>query len=290
MIAGIEEGLDSCDFILLILSPDAVDSKWVRAEISEAVWEETSTEKTKLLTVLYRDCAIPRGIRRKKHFDLRTNHLEGFRAIRTWLLEQRNAKPTRFNHLPTRPPLFIGREPELAELRARLGEQGAVVHVQGMPGRGKTTLALEFAHRYQNDFEAVYWLSCVSGNLASISSELARLMGLEQDRDTPENVRQLNSHLAARRCLLVLDNVEVEEPSELIPGGGASVLITTRRLDLKFLRHRKALGVPLFTTEQCFAFFRDQLGTRGWIGTPKNAGGCSTASATCQLQSASRPR
>src|SRR5579875_3472223 len=159
IVGRIQEGLDS-DFILLILSPDSVESAWVKEEWTDAFWEQTNNRLTKLAGVLCRDCQIPRLLRNKKYFDLRTNHPQGFREIRTFLLTERPGPPSRVNALPTRPPLFIGREEELADLRQRLQQPGAVVPVPGMPGRGKSTLALEFAHRYQHDFEAVYWLPC----------------------------------------------------------------------------------------------------------------------------------
>ena len=258
IVSKIAEGLDA-NVVLLILSPDSVDSQWVREEWTDAYWEQVNARKTKLVGVLYRDCRIPRLLRNKKYFDLRTNQPEGFREIRTWLLGEQPARP-RPNHAPARPPLFIGREEELLVLRKRLGQPGAVVHVWGMPGRGKTLLAIEFAHRYQHDFEAVYWLGCQSGSLVSLAGELARQLGLRLEGDLDQVVRELKDYCAAKRCLLVLDNVEEESPGQLIPGGAASVLITTRRDDLRFLQFREAAPLALFTEEQCFELFRKVIG------------------------------
>jgi tetratricopeptide (TPR) repeat protein len=60
---------------------------------------------------------------------------------------------------------------------------------------------------------------------------------------------------------LILDNVEDESPGELIPGGAASVLVTTQRPGLLFLRRHFELALELFTEEQCFDLFRQVLGT-----------------------------
>jgi tetratricopeptide (TPR) repeat protein len=259
IVTRIKEGLDA-DFVLLILSPDSVDSSWVEQEWTDAFWEQTNNRKTKLLGVLYRDCTIPRLLRNKKYFDLRTNHPEGFREIRTFLLTERPVQPERINYLPVRPPLFIGRQQELLDLRERLKTPGALVHVVGSPGKGKTTLALEFAYRYQHDFEAVYWLPCQSGSLASIAAELALQLGLKIEGDLPQVVRELKAWCAARRCLLILDNVDDESSSELVPGGAASVLVTTRLSNLRFLRFRSPVPLPFFTDEQCFELFRSQIG------------------------------
>ena len=252
-------GLDA-DFVLLILSPDSVNSNWVKEEWTDAFWEQTNNRKTKLLGALYRDCTIPRLLRNKKYFDLRTNHLEGFREIRTFLLEQRPVRPERVNYLPARPPIFVGREPELADLRRRFEQPGAVAYVTGLAGKGKSTLALEFAHRGQRDFAAVYWLPCQSSNLASIAGDLARQTDLNFEGDLQQVVRDLKLHCAGKRCLLVLDNVDDEALGELIPGGIASVLITTRRTNLRFLRSYHPVALTLFTDDQCFDLFRRQLG------------------------------
>jgi tetratricopeptide (TPR) repeat protein len=258
-VSRIEEGLAS-DFTLLVLSPDSVDSNWVKEEWTSAFREQTNERKTKLLPVLYGDCEIPRLLGTKQYFDLRTNQPAGFREIRTFLLTQRPAPPPRMNYLPVRPPLFIGREKELADLRERLRQPGAVTHVAELAGKGKTTLALEFAHRYQQDFEAVYWLSCQSSSLASIAAELARLLGLKLEGELPEIVRELKGVCGSKRCLLILDNVQDESPGELVPGGAASVLVTTRLANLGFLRFHQPLPLPLFTEEQCFELFRRQIG------------------------------
>src|SRR5664279_609095 len=259
IVSRLADGLNA-DFILLILSPDSVDSRWVKEEWTDAFWEQTNDRNTKLVGVLYRDCKIPPLLRNKKYFDLRTNQPQGFREIRTFLLTGKPAAPTRVNYLPVRPPLFVGREEELSGLRERLRPAGALVYVPGLAGKGKTTLALEFAHRHQQDFEAVYWLPCQSSNLASIAAELARLLGLRLDGDLPEVVRELKGVCGNKRCLLILDNVQDESPGELIPGGAASVLVTTRLTTLRFLRFHQPQPLPLFTDDQCFELFRRQVG------------------------------
>jgi hypothetical protein len=100
IVSRIGEGLDA-DFILLILSPDSVESSWVREEWTDAFWEQTNNRQTKLLGVLYRDCPIPRLLRNKKYCDLRVNQPEGLREIRTFLLTQKPAAGAR--ELPAGP-------------------------------------------------------------------------------------------------------------------------------------------------------------------------------------------
>lgn len=258
IVTKIAEGLES-DFVLFVMSPESVASNWVKEEWTDAFWEQTNKGQVKLAGVLYRDCAIPRLIGNKKYFDLRSNHPEGFRQIRTWLLTERAAPPPPVNLLPTRPTLFIGREADLDLLQQRL-QPGAVLGLSGMAGSGKTTLALEFAHRWQTQFESVYWLACESGSLPSIAGDFARQLNLSVTGDINQIVAELKLVCGRKRCLLILDNVEHEEPGALIPGGQAAVLVTTRQPGLRFLRLKPELRLELFTEEQCFQLFRKVLG------------------------------
>ena len=257
-VLKMEEGLDA-DVVLLILSPDSVDSNWVKEEWTDAYWDQVSSQRTKLGPVLYRDCRTPHFLRNKKPFDLRTNQPEGFRQIKTWLLGLRPAPPP-VMHLPQRPPLFIGREQEIEDLRSRLKEPGSITYISGLAGRGKTTLALEYAYQYQRDFESVHWLPCHGRSLVQIAGELTIQLGLKLEGDVDTIVRELNGHSARKRCLLILDNVEDDAPAQLLPGGRTSVLITTRLTDLTFLDFHKPIQLPLFTEAQCFELFGDVIG------------------------------
>jgi hypothetical protein len=260
VVHKIAEGLEA-HFVLLILTAHSVESNWVKEEWADALYDETNQGRVKLAVAHCGDCHIPHLLRARKYFDLRTNQPQGFRDVRTWLLNERPAPPQPF-HAPAAPPLFVGRAEELQQLREKLRQPGALVHLQGMPGKGKTTLALAFAHRYRQDFEAVYWLPCQSGNLAQIASELAVQLGVKLEGDTESNARDLRDLCARKRCLLVLDNVDEVGPEPLIPGGNASVLVTTRRDNLEFLRWRAPVPLPLFTEEQCFEVFRTVVDPR----------------------------
>jgi hypothetical protein len=135
-----------------------------------------------------------------------------------------------------------------------------VAYVSGLPGRGKTTLALEYAHRYQREFEAVHWLPCRGRTLVQMAGELAWQLGLKLDGELDAIIRQLTGHCASKRCLLVLDNVEDDTSARLMPAGRTSVLITTRLISLRFLRGYRPLNLPLFTEEQSFELFREVIG------------------------------
>ncbi len=132
-------------------------------------------------------------------------------------------------HLPQRKALLVPRDAEIEALHQQLKEAGSLTYIPGIPGLGKSTLALEYAHRHQHDFDSVHWLSCQQSDLAKIAGDLARQLGLKLDGDLDTIVPELNAHYAGKRSLLVFDNVEDETPARLFPGGRSSVLITTRR-------------------------------------------------------------
>jgi hypothetical protein len=122
IVQRIEDCL-AADFVLVILTPAALASTWVEKEWTATFEQQTDERRIKLVVAHYRDCHIPPLLSTTKYFDLRTNQPEGFRQIRTWLLNERPA--------PTRPPLFIGREDELTNLRQQLSQPGSLVHLQG---------------------------------------------------------------------------------------------------------------------------------------------------------------
>ena len=68
--------------------------------------------------------------------------------------------------IPFRNPHFTGRAKDLGFLRQRLVEGSAAVIGQpaqplyGLGGVGKTEIAVEYAHRYRDDYTLCWWVRC----------------------------------------------------------------------------------------------------------------------------------
>src|SRR3954447_25642494 len=145
--------------------------------------------------------------------------------------------------VPRRPaPDFVGRAAELAALEQALTASGRSaltrpVSVHGLGGVGKTLLAVEFAYRHADAYDAVFWLAAENPTtLAPAFAELARELALPEAGEPDQNVRiaaVLRWLEAHPRWLLVLDNAERREDVEpFIPRRHAGhVLITSRNPD-----------------------------------------------------------
>ncbi|RKT56508.1 FxSxx-COOH system tetratricopeptide repeat protein [Saccharothrix australiensis] len=139
--------------------------------------------------------------------------------------------------VPARFARFTGREELLTALRrGLLARTPTVVRaVRGMGGVGKTTVALEYAHRFADDYDIAWWVPSESPELVPDRlAELARVLDLADASDGAGTaVARLWGGLRAHgRWLLVFDNAE--DPAALapfLPGGPGHVVITSRNPD-----------------------------------------------------------
>ncbi len=86
----ISTGIEESDFLVLILSPNAVSSKWVEQEWQAKYWEELEKGKIKLIPVLIHDCEIPTLLKTKKYIDFTTDYSKGLEEMCFNLIKLQN--------------------------------------------------------------------------------------------------------------------------------------------------------------------------------------------------------
>jgi hypothetical protein len=167
--------------------------------------------------------------------------------------------------LAPRPEFLVGREDLLAELDARLAPRDAagpgLVALCGMGGTGKTSVAVEYAHRHLDEC-GVVWQVAAEDRTARATGfgDLAAELG---NRDKPrvgDPVAQVHGALARRSdWLLIFDNAA--DPGAvramLPPAGSGRVVITTQYASWP---GGQALEVPVLDTATAAAFLLARTG------------------------------
>jgi hypothetical protein len=101
----IQQGLIESDYLLVVLSPDSVESRWVREELNTARMQQLASRQVVLLPVLYRDCRIPPRLRDLHYADFRGNrYREGLRELLAVLAPQAEPSTVAPDYWGQRPP------------------------------------------------------------------------------------------------------------------------------------------------------------------------------------------
>jgi DNA-binding SARP family transcriptional activator len=153
---------------------------------------------------------------------------------------QRSRQPSRRRDLVRDVPDFTGRTAEVARLCA-LGSAGGVpiAVIDGMPGVGKTALAVHVAHRLAPSFpDAQLQVELGEAAPGEILDRLLRAIGVADEAipaDPSGRAALWRAELAHRRVLVLLDDARsTEQVRPLLPGSpGSLVLITTRTRSLR---------------------------------------------------------
>jgi DNA-binding SARP family transcriptional activator/Tfp pilus assembly protein PilF len=156
-------------------------------------------------------------------------------------------RPVVPRELPGTVPQFVGRAAELADLTGRLEPATAqrlgtllISAIAGMPGVGKTALAMQWAHQVADRFPDGQLHVNMRGYhpgpprpAADVLAGFLRSLGVaEQDipAGTEERAARYRSLLAGRRMLVVIDNAtDAEQIRPLLPGSPSCVALVTSR-------------------------------------------------------------
>jgi hypothetical protein len=158
--------------------------------------------------------------------------------------------------LAPRPVFLVGREDLLAELDGRLrgsdeDRRPRTCALYGLGGAGKTSVALEHAHRHLAEVGVVWQVAAENPTvLAAGFGELAAQLGARNAHDTRDPVASVHGILAVfpAEWLLVFDNAadRASVAVFLPPAGRGRILITSQN---PYWPPGEALEVPVLGTE-----------------------------------------
>ena len=150
------------------------------------------------------------------------------------------------NNLPEQLSSFIGRERELAEIKAMLANT-RLLTLLGMGGLGKTRLGLQAAAELMAEYPDGVWFLDLAplrdGTL--VLAEAAQSLGLREEPGRPL-LQTVCAHLKGRRVLMILDNCEhLLKPTALL----AHAILKAAPQVAFIASSREALRVP---GERCY--------------------------------------
>ncbi|WP_433617249.1 FxSxx-COOH system tetratricopeptide repeat protein [Dactylosporangium sp. CA-139114] len=176
-------------------------------------------------------------------------------------------------NVPIRNTKFTGREADLRQIRANLLQRRSTalltgdmpIALQGMGGIGKTQLAIEYAHRFKNAYDVVWWIQADPVNFVDTAlADLAERLELPVQGGIPETARAVVAALGRGRpfprVLLIFDNAEdVPRVVPFLPTERVHVLITSR--NTKWADRATAMPVEVFLRRESIAHLRQRVPT-----------------------------
>ncbi|MCZ0978472.1 FxSxx-COOH system tetratricopeptide repeat protein [Streptomyces diastatochromogenes] len=145
--------------------------------------------------------------------------------------------PEIWGEVPRRNPRFTGRDEILSKVQEQLvdTERGnGTCTLLGMSGIGKTQIAVEYAHRFNSDYDVVWWVNSDDRTVQRDRfGELAVALELPVGSEPGERVRAVREALhhgrPHARWLVVFDGWDDPDGlDEILPQGSGHVLITSR--------------------------------------------------------------
>ena len=264
----IEEALDQVRFLVIVMTPAAMQSEMTRKEWRYARQRGISVYPVKGCPDAAFDYAsLPNWMSKAHFFDL-DRECETFV---NYLKSDREPKRVAFM-APDMPECLIPRPREFEQLIAQLVDPkhenpiAITAPLQGAGGYGKTTLAIAVCHddRVIDAFDdGILWVTL--GQNPNVLAELTKLYkALTGDQptfvDEKDAELKLREKLENRNCLLVIDDVWQRTHLESFLQGGKKTcarLITTRRSD--FVMDAKRIRVDEMTPEESVALLVARL-------------------------------
>ncbi|MCE0537668.1 NB-ARC domain-containing protein [Kineosporia rhizophila] len=185
------------------------------------------------------------------------------------------ASEQRPSTLPSDVPDFTGRQCEVRQIAELLttgagsGRSG-IAMITGMPGVGKSALAVQAAHRCRDDFpDGQLYADLREANGTPADSVLVlgsflRSLGMPESdvpQDRAQRIRCYRSLLADRRVLVVLDNAASDRQVRcLLPSGPECGVLITSRSPLTTLEGTQLVDLEPFDVSESVAMLSGIIG------------------------------
>jgi tetratricopeptide (TPR) repeat protein len=284
-VEAMHEGIKNSRDLIVLYTQDYESSPYTRKEFTSFEAERVKTAEQRHIIVLRCEDVPLRGLLADNVYQtlvgIEDSEERKRRIIAAAERQSQTAPPPPrpFIGVPPRIASFTGRADALDRLDAILMQDkpAAVTQasvgraaVQGMGGVGKTSLAVEYAHRFRGLYAGVCW--CPAETRTGLLSALAALAvtlaaTTAEEAGVEKRAKSALRRLAEQRAtwLLVYDNVTApDHVADLLPSAGARVLITSRFSDWSELADEIALDV--LSLEEAVALLESRTGRRDAAG------------------------
>ena len=198
--------------------------------------------------------------------NLSTSKNSSFGPVQIFPPNPEHESKTAILNIPySRNPRFTGREDKLKQIHEALLSDNTVavsqpVAVCGLGGIGKTQTAIEYAYRYQSEYEFIFWVKADSeDSIISSYVDIAKLLNLPVKNDSDQNnilSAVLNWFRNHKNWLLVFDNADDISfvKNYLFPNPNGHILLTSRLRVFDTLDITKLVDMEEMSTEEAKTF------------------------------------
>jgi tetratricopeptide (TPR) repeat protein len=180
---------------------------------------------------------------------------------------QRPGRVSRPDTLPPETAEFVGRSKELELLTEEHGDTPSVSVIEGMPGVGKTALAVQAARSVSGQYpDGMFYLNFHAhdpGRPSLDSAEaLHRLLRMLTGPDTQipdaigERAALWRAQLSRRRAIVILDDAaRLDQVRPLLPVAGRCLFLITARRRLPDLEGARTLSLDVLSLDEAVTLF-----------------------------------